>query len=208
MNKDLPILKSKWFELYLGLFGPEISYHTNRWDNEKAVLVISLVLCKMYITLPWEDSHRNHYDDYGEYGFYFTNEPVALLRLCWGGKYKSFIMPWVRVTVDRYVLNKGFEAKKLPTLSGVDKNGTLIYPEKPKLECDTRYGKVIYSITRLDSSPNIFSKFKWFIKRKYLIECEFNKSNFTFLTDSFLCMPQQIEFQIDISNYLGSNNKY
>ena len=208
MNRDLPIVKSKWFELYFGLFGPEISYHTNRWDNEKAVLVISLILCKMYITLPWEDSRRNHYDDYGEYGFYFTNEPVSLLRLCWGGKYKSYIMPWVRVTVDRYCIDDDLKPTLLPSLSEVDINGTLIYPQKPEFECDTMHGNVKYSITRLDSSPNIFKKFKWFIKSKYLIECKMDKTSFTFLTSTISCIPQQIEFQIDISNYLNTNSKF
>ena len=199
-NRDLPLIKSNWIEVYFGLFGPELMYYTNNWKNDYSSLVISIILFKFYIKLPWQGKYNNKYTAYNQFGFYFTNEPVDLLRIIKGDVYITYTMPWVRVVIDRYYINKydnvSIEYTKVQQLLKPDKNYELVYPEKTIFNCETVKGPVKYSITKLDSYPLIFSKLKLFLKSKYLIEAKYNELQFTFLTDKIICIPEQIELQL------------
>jgi hypothetical protein len=203
MNKDLPILKNKWFEVYFGLFGPEIIYSAVNYKDEHSVLIISLIFLKLYIKLPVCD-YKQEYDSCHEYGFYFTNEPVATLVLRWGNIYKSYVMPWVRVVVNRYMYNESMLESEIPPYI-FNKNYEITYIERHWFKLNFPNDNIEYTITRLESSPNIFSKFKWFLKSKYLIEARVDNRTLTFNTDTLNCIQKQIEFQLDIDNYLHNN---
>ena len=85
-----------------GLFGPGLTYHTNKHDKHR--LVISLIFCKIYIGLPF-DCHRNDIENYSVYGFYFDDDPDKL-TLCWKNYRKVITMPWVDVVLQRYLLDR------------------------------------------------------------------------------------------------------
>ena len=70
MNKDLPLFRCSWLEVYFGLFGPCLTYHTSGYDADNARLVISLIFCQLYIALPWKHTTKHDYDMYATYGFY------------------------------------------------------------------------------------------------------------------------------------------
>lgn len=102
--KDLTVVNSKWIEMYFGLFGPCLTYHTSRYKDDTARLVLSLILIKMYFTLPW--SHRTDtYEKYGVYGFYTDGYPARIV-FQWGNFCNVYIMPWEWVCVSSILLDK------------------------------------------------------------------------------------------------------
>ena len=96
--RDLPIVRSKWVEIYVGLFGPALTYHTSGYDGGNARLVVSLILLEFYFTLPWCHKTNPRHEFYSEYGFYTATEPDRII-LRWGDHYKGLYMPWNRVCV-------------------------------------------------------------------------------------------------------------
>lgn len=203
MNTDLPILKSKWFELYFGLFGPQLTYHTNGYNDDNARIVISFIILKLYITCPWHDNRSTMYDLYGEYGFYFTNEPIPACVWRWGSTYKVFYMPWVRVTKELSLYNTNLEVDIVEDFKNIkfrDFHSTVIANPDKYLFKYQRHGEKYYYIEGNTSVPlwcNWINKL-WFKKKVYFVTVFTNESRteyFRFKTDTLICLPEQIDVQ-------------
>ena len=96
MNKltnKLPFITTKWFDIDVGLFYPELLY-----DKTIEVLSISFIIFKIYISIPKKskstfNGSRYNYDfNKLLYGFYVSANPTKILIFIWGNKYKNFIL--------------------------------------------------------------------------------------------------------------------
>jgi hypothetical protein len=185
MERDLPIVRSKWVDIYVGLFGPTLTYHTSGYDDDKARLVISLFLLKLYITLPWKHRTKSTYEFYATYGFYTSTEPDRFI-FQWGDYYKTIYMPWNMICVK---------------MRPVDIYGDVIdYPDTLKLnECPDIYLKhgclcgyeFDYWVEKKILRPNIFKKLKCFDKEMYEVHVTF-KGDLNGYKELKFTIPQNI----------------
>ena len=170
IQRDLPIIRSKWVDVYFGLFGPCLTYHTSGYDDDNARLVLSLILFKLYFTLPWTHKTKSTYEFYATYGFYTANEPDRFIWQ-WGNTYKRWIMPWTMVCVK---------------MRPVDIYGDVIdYPDTLNInECPDMYLRhdclhgyeFDYWVGQQTLRPKLFKKLKWFDKTVYEVHVEFKNN--------------------------------
>ena len=93
------LFRNKSIEVHFGLFGPALSYHTNNYGSAK--FIISLILFKLYIDLPW--SHKTKISGgYASYGFCSCDDPDRII-FQWGNYYKVWRMPWIKIVCARYL---------------------------------------------------------------------------------------------------------
>lgn len=189
MEKDVPILKNKWIEVYFGLFGPYLTYHTNGYDDDNARFVISLFLLKLYITLPWKTRNKKKYDFYGVYGFYTASEPDRII-FCWDEKVRYFCMPWVfKVKESKYL---GEESRL------VDQPFAREHEHK-------FHGTITYWIERNTVRRAIWGKINWFDKYEFIVYTNLHQKHtnemFHFKTKSNICIPEQIDLQLLMCEY-------
>lgn len=200
-NKDTPLIKCKWLEIYFGLFGPCLTYHTSGYDDDNARLVISLIFCQLYIVLPWKHATKHDYDLYATYGFYSACEPDRLI-FQWGNIYKMMVMPWVRVIVKRNLLDMHNDIVELQ-----DYSYEAIMNELNEVRCNyvrstTGYGyECEYFVVRQITRPKLFQKVAWFDKISYEVNTTFNKAFYgsnglSFTTNTNIAIPEQIELQM------------
>lgn len=201
-------MNNKFIEF--GFFGPGVTYHTNKYDKQR--IVISLIFCKIYITLPFK-SHCNKFETYSVYGFYFDNDPDKLI-ICWKNYRKVITMPWVNIIIQRYLLDKtGYghgdgnltidDCKKI-----VDNNTENFYRQSNDKYMPTVY----YYVMQLYSKPKVFKKCK-FVKYKesYEIVIVFDKSYYgynsiTFNTNTIVAVDEQILVQLLAIQMLDDKN--
>lgn len=201
MSKDIPVLNTKWLEIYFGLFGPAITYHTTGYDDDNARLVISLIIFKLYITLPWKGKQADPFEMYAEYGFYCTNEPVHQFVWRWGTYYKTIPMPWAMVTKSISLLDNTPEYNVIKTYSYKDSLGDLHSNVAANLDkCLCTYDNHFnYYVERIVLVPLIckWLNVEWFKKIRYsvtLMKGSFCYMSFT--TDIGICFPEQIDVQL------------
>ena len=209
MNTNVPILKFKWLEIYFGIFGPALTYHTNGYEDDNARLVISLIFIKLYITLPWKGFKDHTFEMYKEYGFYFTNEPVHQLVWRWGSTYKTICMPWAMVTHKITLLDKNSQPGVVYLYA--DKyfdmrDAAMSDPDKYHRVYNDQFKYFVEEITLV---PLVFRwlKLEWFKKIKYSVNV--TKDTYIFMgftTDNNICLPEQINLQFEIHN-MEANNK-
>lgn len=192
---DTPTIKCKWLEVYFGLFGPRFTYHTSGYDDENARLVISLLFCHLYITLPW--CHKvNTHDFYAVYGLYSAEEPDRFIW-AWGDYYKMILMPWARIVTERMLYSVD------------DYPADLIRPDETlediKVKVDTYpymyiwsatcYGREVdYFIIQVTSYPKMFRKLKWFGKTYYTVHVLFDKPFAGYSTMTFNTYSEDTRF--------------
>lgn len=185
MERDLPIVRSKWVDIYVGLFGPTLTYHTSGYDDDNARLVLSLILFKFYFTLPWYHKTKSNHDFYSEYGFYTATEPDRII-FRWGDFYKVLYMPWNMVCVK---------------MRPVDIYGDVIdYPDTLNInECPDMYLRhdclhgyeFDYWVGKKTLRPNGFKKLKWFEKDVYEVHVKF-KGDLNGYKELRFTIPQNI----------------
>ena len=196
-------MKSEWINF--GLFGPGLTYHTNKYDNNR--LVISLIFCKLFINLGL-NYHTNKYESYSVYGFYFDSDPDRLVWM-WGCYHRVFRMPWAPVIVGRCLCNNWDD--------NIDNDILMSYEDCKKAAADNpnRYMKqgtyfmsaqaydYDYFITRIKVRPLIFKNrnWKWCTKSSYEVHTNLEKqfhgiNELKFNTDVDILIGQQINLQL------------
>lgn len=184
MERDVPILRNKWIELYFGLFGPCLTYHTNGCNDDNARLVISLIFMEIYITLPWKIRSKKRYDFYGVYGFYTASEPDRII-FCWDEKVRYFCMPWVVRIKDSWY---------------IDKNETTTSP-KPIMYTysDKWHGEFNYWIEHVTYRRVIWGNISLFDKYEYRVTTDYKLNSgeyLNFYTNNRICIPEHIELHL------------
>lgn len=191
--------KCNWVDF--GLFGPGLTYHTNKYDNNR--LVISLIFCKLFINLGL-NCHYNKYESYSVYGFYFDSDP-SKLTIRWGNYCKVVFMPWTYKTVERYVLDNEDHIHDGPFYN--DEDLKLTVEDNPNEVFTTNFSYPIHSYYKvlLVERPRVFRRLDWFDKQVYRIYVQFAKDyygvrEFSFDTEHNICVERQIEVQILMLN--------
>lgn len=203
---DIPTIKNKWIEVYFGLFGPCLTYHTNRYDDDNAHMVISLIFCQIYLTLPWKHNIKSN-ADIGfnlTYGFYSSSEP-DLMIFVWGMRSKVWFMPWSKVIIKRELLNVHGE----PVVCTPDDAVTYESMLKEVMALPSNYFHEAhgygmdfrYFVARIETCPRLFRRLKLFSKTSYEIYVYFEKdfngyTNMLFNTETNIALPEQIELQL------------
>ena len=191
MERNAPIIKNNWIEIYFGLFGPQFTYHTNGY-GDNARLVISLIIFKFYFKLPWKTKSNDkgkyfgvygHYTT-GIYGFYTAQEPDRII-FSWGEQPRYFCMPWtLKVVKSEYI---GEESKL------VDRPYT-------RKHTNVFYGEIDYWVKRNTLRRVIWGKIEWFDRYEFIVYTNIKPTDsnqtFTFSTDSNVCIPEQIDLQL------------
>ena len=168
--RDLPIIRSKCVEIYVGLFGPALTYHTSGYDGGNARLVVSLILLEFYFTLPWCHKTNPRHEFYSEYGFYTATEPDRIV-FRWGDFYKVLYMPWNRVCIRMRPVD----------MDGVVIGGDLLNDSDFVNDCCVRkdclhgYG-FSYWVSKKTLRPNGLKRLGWFDKDIYGVFVEFDSS--------------------------------
>jgi len=210
MNKDLPLFRCSWLEVYFGLFGPCLTYHTSGYDADNARLVISLIFCQLYIALPWKHNTKHNYDMYATYGFYSAAEPDRMI-FQWGNTYKMLIMPWVRTVVRRNLLDINGDIVVLDddSYDSISKE----IDELPSNYIKSRhcYGHDCqYYIVRRITRAKIFKNLNWFDKIEYEFNVTFDKPFYgstmlIFSSSTNLAEAEQIELQMMLKDETYKN---
>lgn len=188
-NRVLPIFESENFEIYAGLFGPQLTLHRSPYDGNR--LVISLIFLKFYILLSKKFSKEA-----GIYGVYSETKPDRLL-FCWGDSCKRMLMPWAMIVAEKRLID---------IYGDVVEQVTEEYFER-ELDCyDTSYFKkeegYMYYVTLLRMRPSWFKNCKSLTKEMYDVKVFLDNGNeMSFITRSGVCIPQQINFYMDIDKY-------
>ena len=202
----MKLIRTKKFEMDLGLFGPELTYHTNDYPGDNARLVISLILFKLYITLPW-NSKAKSFTPYTSYGVYSESDPDRLVFI-WGNKVKALYMPWVRVLVSRTLLdvdNNPVSIEKygqIPTYNELTVEIKFDSKNLNTIRSTKGYGyECEYYVTDEETRPLLFKWCKLFSKHSYSVVVwfnpEYNKcTGFTFNTEKNIALDSQINLQI------------
>lgn len=181
MKRDLPIFKNNWIELYFGLFGPCLTYHTNGYNDDNPRLVVSLIFMEIYITLPWKTKSKKRYDFYGVYGFYTASEPDRII-FCWDEKVKYFCMPWVVKIKNSWYVNE---------------DNTMISPKPIEhVYSDKWHGVINYHIEYLTYRRVLWGNISRFDRHEYRVTTDFKLKNgeyLTFNTNNFVGIPGYIE---------------
>lgn len=210
MNKDLPLFRCSWLEVYFGLFGPCLTYHTSGYDADNARLVISLIFCQLYISLPWKHNTKHDYDLYATYGFYSAAEPDRMI-FQWGNIHKMLIMPWVRTVVRRnlFDINGNIIVLDDDSYDVISKE----IDELPSNYIKSRhcYGyDCQYYIVRRITRPKIFKNLNWFDKISYEFNVTFDKpfhdsTVLIFSSNTNLAEAEQIELQMMLKDETYKN---
>ena len=202
---DTPTIKNKWIEVYFGLFGPCLTYHTSGYNDDNARLVISLLICQIYFTLPWKHHTKKTNEYCNTYGFYAASEPARMLFI-WGDCYKAVFMPWSKVIIERELLDVHNE----PVFCGVfdevvtyeDMMNEIKEIPSNYLNEAHGYGKDFrYFVAKIKTCPRIFRKRKWFSRTSYECYVDFEKdfngyTNLVFNMTNNVCVDKQIELQL------------
>lgn len=201
---DTPTVKNKWIEVYFGLFGPCLTYHTSGYDDDNARLVISLIFCQIYLSLPWKHHvrHENIHDLYATYGFYSASEPDRLLFV-WGLKYKMLLMPWSKVVVERSLLDREgrpvWLGDDVDTFDNIEAEVEEL-PSHYLHEFSCRFD-ITYFIVKQVTRPKLFRNTNLFSKTSYEIHTHFDKpfngySTMSFNTTQLSAIESQIELEM------------
>jgi hypothetical protein len=195
------------FELHFGLFGPELSYHASRYKEDNARLVISLILFKLYFTLPWNSNKLFTFEPYATYGFYSDGDPDRIVFI-WGHKYKVWLMPWAKVLVGRSMCRANGDVEYNVGIATVEEckaaaeHNPELYLSTAKYTSDPS-NEFTYYTTLIKLRPVIFKylNWNWLTSEKYEVYTSLKKSvsgynKFMFSTDSDICLEHQIDLQI------------
>ena len=196
------------FELHFGLFGPELSYHTSRYKEDGARLVISLILFKLYFTLPWNSNKPLAFNlPYATYGFYSDGDPDRIVFI-WGHNYKVWLMPWTKVIVRRSMCRANGDVEYNTGIATVEECKTAaehnpeLYLSTAKYTSDPS-NEFTYYTTLIKLRPVIFKylNWNWLTSERYEVYTSLKKSvsgynKFMFNTDTEICLEHQIELQI------------
>ena len=197
---DTPTVKNKWVELYFGLFGPCFTYHTSGYNDDNARLVISLIFCEIYLTLPWKHITSKEYDMYPMYGFYYASEPARMIFI-WGSKYKMLLMPWAKVIVERHLLDREgclvWLGDSVDTFDNIQAEVDEL-PSHYIHECTNR--DITYFIVKQVTRPRIFKNLNMFNRTSYEVHTHFAKAfngynSMVFNTSQLVAIESQIELQ-------------
>lgn len=197
MERDLPIVRSKWVDIYVGLFGPTLTYHTSGYDDDNARLVLSLILFKFYFTLPWCHKTKARHDFYSEYGFYTATEPDRIV-FRWGDFYKTLYMPWTMVCVKMRPVWYDVYGNVIdyPDTLNINENKELY------LRHDCLHGyEFDYWVGQQTLRPKLFKKLKWFDKTVYEVHVEFKNTvnghkSLRFTIPKNICVLNHIEVHL------------
>lgn len=199
--KDKIILKSNFLEVYFGLFAPCLLYYNNGYVHNNRI-VISLIFFKLYFNI----GGANKQDSESEiYGFYFKSDPDAFI-ICWGDYCKTFLMPWINVLINRYLLTTDDIILPIDndclSLKELDE---YIHNEKTEALC-TRYyscnGKTYrYYVTYIITRPALFKHIPLFNNDSFEIYTTLDKpiegkSRFKMNTKYNIAIEKQINSQI------------
>ena len=199
---DTPTLKNKWIEVYFGLFGPCLTYHSSGYDDDNTRLVVSLIFCQIYLTLPWKHHsiHENIHDLYATYGFYSASEPDRMIFI-WGSKYKMLLMPWAKVIVERSLLDREggpvWLGDDVDTFDNIQAEVDEV-PSHYIHECTNR--DITYFIVKQVTRPRIFKNLNMFNKTSYEVHTHFAKAfngynSMVFNISQLMAVETQIELQ-------------
>ena len=197
------LFNNKSIEVHFGLFGPALSYHTNNYYGAK--FIISLILFKLYIDLPWE--HKTKISGgYAAYGFCCCDDPDRMI-FQWGNYYKVWYMPWVKVVCARYLqyVNGGYERLQ-HIIAGYDEVEEVVKqsPERFVRKGNScAAGSYTYYVMPVEIRRRMFLWCDWklFTTKAYEVKVMFDKSyngleTLLFDTETDICMEQQVELQI------------
>lgn len=203
----MTIFSNTKFELHFGLFGPELSYHISRYKEDNARLVISLILFKLYFTLPWNSNKLFTFEPYATYGFYSDGDPDRIVFI-WRHKYKVWLMPWTKVIVRRSMCRANGDVEYNAGIATVEECKTAV-ENNPELYLSTaKYtsdpsNEFTYYTTLIKLRPVIFKylNWNWLTSERYEVYTSLEKSvsgynKFVFSTDSDICLEHQIDLQI------------
>lgn len=204
----MKLIRTNKFEMDLGLFGPELSYHTSRYKEDNARLVISLILFKLYFTLPWNSNKPLAFNlPYETYGFYSDGDPDRMVFI-WGHNYKVWLMPWTKVIVGRSMCRANGVVEHNTGIATVEECKTAV-ENNPELYLSTaKYtsnpsNEFTYYTTLIKLRPVIFKhlNWNWLTSEKYEVYTSLEKSvsgynKFMFTTDTDICLEHQIDLQI------------
>lgn len=204
-------MKNKWIDF--GWFGPCLTFNTNNASEEPNRLVISLFICKLYITIP---KIKKTYKkpvciDYKVYGLDSGSDPDRLVWM-WGDYHRVIRMPWAPVIVSRCLCNNWDDK--------IDDNVLISYEDCKKAATDNpnrymQHGTYFimgaqsydydYFVTCIKVRPLIFKNrnWKWCTKESFEIYAKLEKSfhginELKFNTDVDILIGQQINLHLMI----------
>ena len=201
-------MKNKWIDF--GWFGPCLTFNTNNDPEEPNRLVVSLFICKLYITIP---KRKKTYKkpvpvEYKVYGLDSGSDPDRLVWM-WGDYHRVVRMPWTPVIVSRSLCNNWD--------NNIDNDILMSYEDCKKTVNDNpnRYMKqgtyfmsgqaydYDYFITCIKLRPLIFKNrnWKWCTKSSYEVHTNLEKqfhgiNELKFNTDVDILIGQQINLQL------------
>lgn len=200
--------KCNWVDF--GWFGPCLTFNTNNDPEEPNRLVVSLFICKLYITIP---KRKNTYKkpvpvEYKVYGLDSGSDPDRLVWL-WNNYHRVFRMPWTPVIVSRCLCSNWDD--------NVDNDILMSYEDCKKAAADNpnrymRQGTYFmsaqaydydYFVTYINVRPLIFKNrnWKWCTKSSYEVHTNLEKqfhgiNEIKFNTDVDILIPGQINLQL------------
>lgn len=199
------LIKTRFIELYCGIFSPHITYHIHKFDRSEKYntgFVISLIFLKLYISLPF-NHYVNNINKYDTYGIYCNIDNDALI-FQWGYIYKTLYLPWKRIITERKLLSKINDNyyKKLSIIDCIDVAKSDIdkymYMSNHHIMKHIKYK---YCVMQLETRPIFFKHFNFFNKNIYEVYVEFEKpyngkNKLVFNTDDNLCIKNKIDLHI------------
>lgn len=201
-------MKNKWIDF--GWFGPCLTFNKNNDPEEPNRLVISLFICKLYITIPkLQKSYKKPVGiDYKVYGLDSGSDPDRLVWM-WGDYHRVIRMPWTNVIVNREICDN----ENLVVVGGLmtfDECKKLAL-EKPSIYMKqysyTNIGQHNYEyfVNRIMLRPLIFKNrdWKWCTKESFEVYVKLEKSfhginELKFNTDVDILIGQQINLHLMI----------
>lgn len=199
-------MKNKWIDF--GWFGPCLTVNTNNDPEEPNRLVISLLICKLYIAIPkLKKTYKKPIPvEYKVYGLDSGSDPDRLVWM-WGDYHRVFRMPWTRVIVSRFVCDN--ENLIITDYSMTFDECKKLALEKPsiymKQNSYTNNGQYNYEyfVNRIMLRPLIFKNcdWKWCTKESFEVYVKLEKSfhginELKFNTDVDILIEQQINLQL------------
>ena len=199
-------MKNEWIDF--GWFGPCLTFNKNNDPEEPNRLVISLFICKLYISIPKLQKlyKKPVCIDYKVYGLDSGSDPDRLVWM-WGDYHRVFRMPWTKVIVSRDL----YDNENLIIVDGLmtfDACKKLAL-EKPSIYVKhnsyTNIGQYNYEyfVNRIMLRPLIFRNYdwKWCTKESFEVYVKLEKSfhginELKFNTDVDILIGQQINLQL------------
>lgn len=197
------LFRNKSIEVHFGLFGPSLSYHTNNYGSAK--FIISLILFKLYIELPW--SHKTKISGgYASYGFCSCDEPDRMI-FQWGNYYKVLYMPWIKIVCARYLQRVNGDCERLDKIIATYDDIDEMTKHSPELYVkhgtNCVVGEYTYYVMPVEIRRLMFKNCnaRYFTSKAYEVKVEFEKSynglkTLLFDTVTDVCMEQQIDLQV------------